>query len=111
MDNITTADHDRIVDGLGLYLEMQEKGTEEYTATEALIQQLEQSHGGGESVQARLDQALRLLRSLDNALCGHLRDEDDHTEINGGDTVQWLSDFARPLGAFLDRNPAPRVGN
>lgn len=110
MDNITTADHDRIVDGLGLYLEMQEKGTEEYTATEALIQQLEQSHGGGESVSARLDQALQLLRSLDNALCRHLRDDDDDTELGGGDTVEWLSDFARPLGAFLDRNPPRSAG-
>lgn len=111
MQNITTNDHDRLIDGLGLYLDLQEKGSEEYTATEALIQQLEQFHGGGESGQDRLDQALHLLRSLDDALCRYLRDEDDHTEISGGDTVEWLGNFARPLGAFLARNPAPRAGN
>lgn len=111
MQNITTNDHARIIDGLNLHLDLQEKGSEEYTATEALIQQLEQSHGGGESVQDRLDQALHLLRCLDDAVCACLRDEDDNTEVNGGDTVEWLGDFARPLGAFLARNPEPGAGS
>lgn len=109
MDNITTADHDRIVDGLGLYLDMQEKGTEEYTATEGLIHQLELSHGGGKTLRARLDESLKLLHQLDAALCKHLRD--DSMEISGADAVEWLGEFARPLGAFLARNPPRRAGN
>lgn len=110
MQNITTNDHSRIIDGLSLYLDAQTKGTEEYTATEALIQQLEASHGGGPSLQARLDEALELLHMLDGALCSILRDDDNHDEVDGGDTVEWLGEFSHPLGAFLAKNPLPEKG-
>lgn len=104
MNNLSTKDHGRVIEGLGLHLKRQEKGSREYEQTDDLILALRLFHG---EEQSALDEALRLLRALDDALCSYLRDEDDDTEINGGDAVEWLGQFAQPLGEFLARHPLP----